>query len=245
MTVTEFKNEFNILYDSIASNSAPGLDDYEISVFLTRAQEELVKNKALVLSDPKRQGFEGDSKRRNDLKNLIKDYKTSTVQTLDRKINDTGTFFIVPSDVMLILQEAVKITNTDCANEIQTVSVVPKTHDEYNIQINNPFKNPSSSEVWRIDYNSLDAANNVVEIISEYPITEYRMRYLKYPQPIIISDLTAFNESLSINGLTSARSSELDDSVHIEITKRAVEMAILSYRENNLRNNIEFNQRVE
>ncbi len=245
MTVTELKNEFNILYDGVASNSAPALDDYEISVFLTRAQEELVKNKAIALSDPKGQGFEGNSKRRNDLKNLIKDYKTTIIQTTTNKINDNGTVFIIPSDTMLILQEAVKITNTDCANQTQTVSVVPKTHDEYNVQINNPFKQPDETQVWRIDYNSIDSGNNIVELISKYPITEYRLRYLKYPQPIILSDLTTFSEGLSINSLTSARTSELDDSVHIEIVKRAVEMAILSYRENNLSNEIEFNQRVE
>jgi hypothetical protein len=37
MTTTEFSNEFDILYNSITSNMAPGLDEYEKSVFLTRA----------------------------------------------------------------------------------------------------------------------------------------------------------------------------------------------------------------
>ena len=38
----EFNNEFDILYNNIASNQAPGLDIYEKSVFLTNAQEEVV-----------------------------------------------------------------------------------------------------------------------------------------------------------------------------------------------------------
>lgn len=43
MTTTEFSNEFDILYNNITSNQAPGLDEYEKSVFLTRAQEDILK----------------------------------------------------------------------------------------------------------------------------------------------------------------------------------------------------------
>lgn len=43
MTTSEFSNEFDILYNNISSNAAPGVTEYEKSVFLTMAQEELVK----------------------------------------------------------------------------------------------------------------------------------------------------------------------------------------------------------
>jgi hypothetical protein len=43
MTNKEFSNEFDILYNSISSNLAPSLNEYEKSVLLTRAQEELIK----------------------------------------------------------------------------------------------------------------------------------------------------------------------------------------------------------
>lgn len=33
----EFSNEFDVLYNNISSNQAPGLDQYEKSVFFTRA----------------------------------------------------------------------------------------------------------------------------------------------------------------------------------------------------------------
>ena len=42
MTPQEFSSEFDILYNNIMSNKAPGLDDYEKSFFLTQAQEILV-----------------------------------------------------------------------------------------------------------------------------------------------------------------------------------------------------------
>ena len=38
MTTQEFSNEFDILYNNIMSNSAPGLNEYEKSIFLTQAQ---------------------------------------------------------------------------------------------------------------------------------------------------------------------------------------------------------------
>ena len=37
MTNQEFSNEFDILYNNVASNQAPGLDEYEKAVFLTNA----------------------------------------------------------------------------------------------------------------------------------------------------------------------------------------------------------------
>lgn len=43
MTNEEFSNEFDVLYNNITSNQAPGLDEYEKSVFLTKAQDEIVK----------------------------------------------------------------------------------------------------------------------------------------------------------------------------------------------------------
>lgn len=43
MTAKEFSEEFDILYNSVASNQAPSLDEYEKSVFLTKAQEELIR----------------------------------------------------------------------------------------------------------------------------------------------------------------------------------------------------------
>lgn len=43
MTLTEFSNEFDVMYNNISNNSAPGVNIYEKSVFLTRAQELILK----------------------------------------------------------------------------------------------------------------------------------------------------------------------------------------------------------
>ena len=72
MTVQEFSNQFDILYNAIATQSAPGIDSYEKSVYLTKAQLEIIKNYYDPASNRKQKGFEGSEKRRVDLKNLIR-----------------------------------------------------------------------------------------------------------------------------------------------------------------------------
>lgn len=42
MELSEFSNEFDVYYNSITSNQAPGLDEYEKSVFLTQGQSEVL-----------------------------------------------------------------------------------------------------------------------------------------------------------------------------------------------------------
>lgn len=42
MSNTEFSNQFDILYNNIMSNAAPGLSEYEKSVFLTQAQRDII-----------------------------------------------------------------------------------------------------------------------------------------------------------------------------------------------------------
>jgi len=65
MTIQEFSEEFDILYDNIRTNTARGLDEYEKSVFLTQAQEILVKGYY-------NNRLEGNEERRRELANLIK-----------------------------------------------------------------------------------------------------------------------------------------------------------------------------
>jgi len=245
MNVSEFKNEFLIHYNAIATNSAPGLDDYEISVFLTKAQLEIVKNYYTPEGNKYKQGFENSEKRRTDLKELVKDYKTSVIVPSSTGVSVNSKFFKIPNDVFLIVREAGKISSNDCYNN-SILNVYVKTHDEYNVQSDNPFRNPDSSTIWRLN-TSMIGSDKVVELISPYVISEYQFRYIKFPKPIIISDLTSGfpNEGLSIDGQTSIQTSELDQSVHREIIDRAVELALRDYKPSNLESKIQLDSRNE
>lgn len=70
MTLQEFNTNFDLLYNNIASNQAPGLDEYEKSVFLTKAQLELVKNYFNPKGNKYQEGFDQSPKRQLDFSTI-------------------------------------------------------------------------------------------------------------------------------------------------------------------------------
>lgn len=71
MTNKEFSTEFDILYNSITSNQAPGLDEYEKSVFLTKAQEQLILDYFNPKANKVQEGFDDSQKRQTDFSMII------------------------------------------------------------------------------------------------------------------------------------------------------------------------------
>ena len=248
MTVKEINHEFDIHYNSIAGQSAPNLDAYEKSVYLSKAQLEIIKNHYDPTSNRKQKGFEMTEKRRVDLKELIKTYKSSSSFLSDYSISNESRFFNIPKDVFLIINEQAKVTSSDCSNG-KTINIKPTTHDEFDLQYENPFKNPNDSVVWRMDISKINS-QQTIELISPFNLTgslEYRLRYLKYPKPIILEDLSLLfpGDELSIDGFTSISTCELHESIHREIIDRAVEIALRDYKPGNIEANVSLNQRNE
>ena len=245
MTTNEFKNEFFIHYNAIATQSAPSIDDYELSVYLTKAQLEIIKNYYNPLGNKYKKGFENSEKRRVDLKELVVNYNSTNIISSNQGLSLDSKFFVIPDDVFLIIYETANITTGDCFIDKQ-VNVVPKTHDEFNIQIDNPFKQPFKNKIWRLDISKINN-NKVVELISPYTISDYQLRYIKYPNPIILTDLNiAFpNDGLSIDGFTNSQTCELDESIHREILDRAIELALRDYKPQNLESKVQLDQRNE
>ena len=73
MTTKEISVEFDILYNNISSGAAPNLNEYEKSVFLTKAQRELVQ---MYYSGKNAHynSFESDEEVRRYLDTLITDH---------------------------------------------------------------------------------------------------------------------------------------------------------------------------
>lgn len=223
MTAQEFSIEFDIFYNNIRSASAPGLDEYEKSVFLTESQEELVRNiyKGLTV---KQEGFEDVELARRKLDRLVKQYTSLNSVTNVQNISSNSTFFEIPEDVFVIVNESVLLeSDISCWNNMK-IDVIPMRHDEYNLQKKNPFRKPKLTgltvNAWRIDYGDTDFRN--VEIV--YPVdstpVQYIVRYVRKPKPIILQDLQPLD--LSIDGETGIQTSELDSSFHRQIMINAV-----------------------
>ena len=244
MSIEELNNEFDIHYNSIAGQSSPNLDLYEKSIFFTKAQLELVKDYYDPQSNRKQKGFEASEKRRTDLKELIKNYKSLVSFSDNNAIDSNSKFFNIPNDVFIITNEKGIIKDTGCF-EGKSLNIKPMTQDEYNIQIDNPFKRPNEKVAWRLDFSKINN-NKVVEIVTPYKI-EYNLRYIKYPKPIILGDLDILfpSENLSIDGQTSPSTCELDIEIHKEIVDRAVELALRDYKPSGLESKIQIDQRNE
>jgi hypothetical protein len=260
MTNLEFSNEFDILYNSIATNAAPSIDLYEKSVYLTKAQEELVKNYFNPKGNKYQDGFENSSKRRNDLSQLIKGYNSVFSSQINNNfkqyaISDESKFFKIPKSVFLILQESGKISCNDLSflteeeinKSIRKVPTRPESYDEYNMIKDNPFKKADKDKIIRLDYSSEGLDYIVVELLNPHNIIEYNIRYVKYPSPIILGDFaTTFSgEGLSINGENSSTPCKLNDSMHREILDRAVELALADYKPEALAIKTQMNSRNE
>ncbi len=89
-----------------------------------------------------------------------------------------------------------------------------------------PYAQPLKKQAWRLFENMATGFDLVSEIVPRYETKgctlEYRMRYIKRPQPIILEDL----ENLDIDGLSEASDCELNPILHMDILNKAVELAI-------------------
>lgn len=224
MTENEFNNEFDVEYNNVTSNMAPGLDEYEKSKFLTTAQQEIVTQ--LYSGNSLGEGFESSELNRRYLANLIRQQVVNTT-TLTPKVVGAFSFYTITLDskVFVILSEQVFVENSDCCGQLKLVNVVPTKYDEVNKVLNNPFRRPNNNKALRVDKSSTE-----VEIISKRRVTQYSCEYLKKPAPIVLTNLPS---TLSIDGVTTPQTSELDPSLHRIILKYAVQLAAVSWASNN------------
>lgn len=222
MTNEEFNVEFDVYFNNISSNQAPGLNPYEKSVFLTRAQEEILKNHFNPKGNKYIEGFDDSAKRQIDFSNITK-IATLEIASSGVKIDPRSKLYIAPNDLLFSLNEVI----LDSANHIK-YNVIPISYNEYIRLTSKPFTWPLKSQAWRLLNNS--SSNNIFEIIvkSNSSSLSYNIRYIRKPNPIILEDLTSYN-GLSIDGKTTASSCELDSVLHREILQRAVELAHMSW----------------
>lgn len=240
MTVREFSNEFDILYDSIASMSAPALDEYEKSVFLTKAQLEIIKEYLGPINKYK-QSFEASTKRRADLRELILQFSTTPAK-ISNGLSEESYSADLPGDLFLVVHEQGTYIKQGCTAE-STMSITPIKYDEITDTLRNPFRRPTKGKGIRIDIASKDN-KKIVELIASETILSYSIRYIKYPTPIVLTDLGQVSTAaLSIDGVSEKTECTLDQEVHREILDRAVELAMLAYKPEGLSAQVQLDQR--
>lgn len=230
MTTEEFSNSFDTLLNSYNTQALYGdqasrgevvLDEYEKSVYLTKAQEDVVV--ALYNGkNPSKDTFEGTEEMRRYLNNLVKTY-TYTKDDQEEEVitvSSNSIVFELPSDIAFITMEQVTFDDESlgCYNG-SVATVYPMSQDAYGKVKNNPFRGPTKYKVLRLDSGN----GNTVELISKYKIGQYLIKYLSKPEPIILEDLT---NGLSIGGKTQKSQCKVNPLLHSTILDTAVLLAL-------------------
>ena len=219
MDVQELSNLFDTLLQPYITKDVSGeqntlaFDEYEKSIFLTKAQEQIV----LELY----QELEQSEENRKYLSNLIKTGNYVPVGEQDETlINNTFKSYkveIEDSVLFMIYEQCTLNDENNCINN-KIVSVVPTIHDDLDKVLKNPFKSPNNRKVIRLDF------DNKIELISKYNISNYKIRYLKKPNPIILVKL----EDLNIDKKQEVSNGETNPILHERIVQRAVQLAVQS-----------------
>ena len=219
MDVQELSNLFDtllqpfIVKDNFGEQNTLAFDEYEKSIFLTKAQEQIV----LELY----QELEQSEENRKYLSNLIKTGNYVPIGEQDNTlINNTFKSYkveIEDSVLFMIYEQCTLSDENNCING-RIVSVVPTIHDDLDKVLKNPFKSPNSRKVIRLDF------DNKIELISKYNISNYKIRYLKKPNPIILVKL----EDLNIDKKQEVSNGETNPILHERIVQRAVQLAVQS-----------------
>lgn len=219
MDVQELSNLFDTLLqpyitkDVLGEQNTLAFDEYEKSIFLTKAQEQIV----LELY----QELEQSEENRKYLSNLIKTGNYVPVgehdETLINNIFKSYKVEIEDSVLFMIYEQCTLSDENNCING-RIVSVVPTIHDDLDKVLKNPFKSPNNRKVIRLDF------DNKIELISKYNISNYKVRYLKKPNPIILVKL----EDLNIDKKQEVSNGETNPILHERIVQRAVQLAVQS-----------------
>lgn len=239
MSNEEFSQGFDMAVNSYAVAPGFGNDDtfqalvfneYEKSLWLTRAQKEIVKA-IYTGKNPDGEAYEETEEKRRYLAPL--NSEDTLVPITDSRFMPTGmgstsNFFELPDDLMYITYESVHFTGGKC-DGTDVMQVIPMTQDEYHRLRKNPFRGTGRRRAIR-----LDMSDNVVEVICDYVVSDYYLRYLRRPRPIILEDLP---DDLTIDRLSSEMSCELPEELHGEILDRAVALAVQSKGYNRLESN--------
>ena len=218
MTLEEFSTEFDVLYNSITSNAAPGFNDYEKSVLLTLAQEELIKSYFVANNNTTGVGLDGSQKRHYDFSTLIKIKSLKNIIydiiTAIDKVNipflkkERNAIFLIPNDVFLILNEHLIAKDNNYI-------VFPISYDTYNLLMSKPFPYPNKRQAWRLD-SSIDgevAALKVIHVSDDKDISSKNITFESiYHKPLnieinikngnILSDFVVVSESKEAVNIT-------------------------------------------
>lgn len=203
-TGTEWNIEFDILYNNVSSNKAPGLSIFEKCVFLTQAQEQILKAYFNPKSNKLQEGFDNSTERHIDFANITVVESCTLANNEFLNSSDWYKGFVLPKNMLAIVNEVVT-ADLASGQEGVDLQVIPLPYDDYVLTQSKPYKYPLRYQAWRV-INMKDPDGPIAEIIAHFgdDIKSYKIRYIKRPKPIIIGNIG----DLTIEGYTTKAFSE-------------------------------------
>lgn len=221
MTTQEFSVEFDILYNNLASNSAPPVNDYEKSVFLTKAQSDIVIE---LYSGRNNLGlsFESSEEAKSYLNPLIEALETTITNVRPYQ----GSYISETVDSIFNMKYTV-IIRAEILKDNKCIPVLPVNNDDLYHILNNPFKKPSKKRALL----GSEYGNYMIYTDSDYTDCDLIIHVLKKPTPIILN-IDGNTEGLTIDEYDVSEGpieSLLPSSLHYMILERAVLLAKMAY----------------
>lgn len=206
ITANEMSRLFLDAYDKNFEYGAPSYDDIQVSDWLNKAQWRVFTNN--YVPDKSGIGFERTEMNGRDLEALLKNASiangTISVSATQTDVHPEGTMYDLPTDFYLAVEEAAKT-----AEKVKEAKVRPVTHNYYIQNVNNPYQQPNKDVIWRMHFSREDFGEDggdsftgltpkrtelIVKNKATYPVTDYRVRYLRNPSDIVVDNDTPTNQ---------------------------------------------------
>lgn len=240
MTKQNFLDLFYIGYDELVDLSSPGIAPVELSLIVSRVQEDMVLTTYNSKSNRLQEGFEESEKRIQDLGELVR-YKKfiafspgfldNSVQiTLPNSLIDIGPTNFTDVYWFTIYEDGISnVLDCSIANNT-TVYVKPKiediSHGQLKTALKDPFRKPyikgNDGKVLRL---RTEGRKHLLITNSTFNLTSYTVGYIRKPLPI---DMTT-NLSGQVSELAEHKHRELlQETINycLRITKQTEEFTI-------------------
>lgn len=223
---TWVRDRFNLQYNNVFSNKAPGIEDFELSMYLNSSHLEII--------DEYSNGLDLFEKYRSILNGYVIE------DEIEKSADDGGKvrgvdyqIFELSDDFFRIIKEyAITVENSE------GIDIKPIRNDEFNKMCKNPFKKPSGSKGWRLDINYDPSENSTRDVQLFYKkmseddfITKYIVTYICIPDKFDMES-DEIPKTLTTNLFLTEK-----------VINRAVELASRDYKSNTLEAQIQTNNR--
>lgn len=220
MTPWDFQYDWRLLADEIESLANKSFKSAEVDWFLNRGQDQLVRSFTNE-NNPRRQGFEMDQKRIEDLKGILVKYPEQPA--IAPTEIEPGLYELALDDLvhpyLYYVRGQVTAVEGNCSTKAR---LIPVQHNDLNDALVDPFTRPTTDEILITFGRSSDGSGQSIYLYSSEgaSLTQVFLEYLKVPNRIYQG---TYND---IDGnLIPESNTDLSEGLHPQIVNRAVQIA--------------------